>query len=348
MEKKSRLKSGEFSPELRSASAKYTPLGEFLSRTSVPELWLSLDKIENLVGKLPLAAQTPQFWANVAAHHSSRRSQWLDANYGAYFRPRDGEPGVLFSKRVKAPKQEKAGRSWTESELRGCVQIYKTMLDDELAGRTLNKSAARRSALSSFLSRRNASSYEFRMQNISALMEELHLPRIKGYLPRRNVGTVRVSLLRLINEALSSDGGAALATSDPSALQARSLAAQLMYEFTPNLAPGPGRAAPVRRPAETWSFVRDPAIVGWVLAHARGKCEICDDPAPFLTRDAQPYLEVHHVRPLAEGGPDTIDNACATCPTCHRRLHYGSDSQRLRLETIKKIERLVDYPITAE
>jgi 5-methylcytosine-specific restriction protein A len=26
---------------------------------------------------------------------------------------------------------------------------------------------------------------------------------------------------------------------------------------------------------------------------------------------------------LAEGGEDTVENALALCPNCHRRLHFG-------------------------
>lgn len=36
-----------------------------------------------------------------------------------------------------------------------------------------------------------------------------------------------------------------------------------------------------------------------------------------------PYLEVHHIIFLAQGGDDTVDNAEALCPNCHRRKHYG-------------------------
>ncbi|MFM0350878.1 HNH endonuclease [Paraburkholderia sp. RL17-347-BIC-D] len=28
--------------------------------------------------------------------------------------------------------------------------------------------------------------------------------------------------------------------------------------------------------------------------------------------------------PLAQGGPDTVANAIALCPNCHRERHYGS------------------------
>ena len=54
----------------------------------------------------------------------------------------------------------------------------------------------------------------------------------------------------------------------------------------------------------------------------------------------QMYLEVHHVTPLAENGPDTPQNAVAVCPTCHRALHYAKDKLERRKELYERIERL--------
>ena len=41
--------------------------------------------------------------------------------------------------------------------------------------------------------------------------------------------------------------------------------------------------------------------------------------------NGSPYLEVHHVIPLAEGGADAIWNAVAICANCHARCHHGRD-----------------------
>lgn len=57
---------------------------------------------------------------------------------------------------------------------------------------------------------------------------------------------------------------------------------------------------------------------------AKGICERCRKPAPFIRdNDNSPYLEVHHKIPLADGGDDTVENAIALCPNCHRQAHYG-------------------------
>jgi hypothetical protein len=71
-------------------------------------------------------------------------------------------------------------------------------------------------------------------------------------------------------------------------------------------------------------FDRNPDVVVEVLRRAEGTCERCRTPAPFNRRtDGSPYLEVHHITTLADGGEDTVQNALALCPNCHRRAHYG-------------------------
>jgi 5-methylcytosine-specific restriction protein A len=104
---------------------------------------------------------------------------------------------------------------------------------------------------------------------------------------------------------------------------------------------GPGG---VKARGETFYYPRKGDVIAWVLHAAGGHCEICSDAGPFLKSDGEPYLEVHHVRHLADGGPDQIDNAVAACPNCHRRLHFAADREALRLALVARIPRLVDYP----
>ncbi|WP_456386557.1 HNH endonuclease [Profundibacter sp.] len=57
---------------------------------------------------------------------------------------------------------------------------------------------------------------------------------------------------------------------------------------------------------------------------ANGICEGCGNNAPFISKkDGTPFLEVHHVKPLAEEGDDTVENTLALCPNCHRKSHFG-------------------------
>ena len=72
------------------------------------------------------------------------------------------------------------------------------------------------------------------------------------------------------------------------------------------------------------TFIRNPDVIVEVLLRAKGYCERCQMKAPF-NRDSNDteYLEVHHKLPLAENGDDTVENAIALCPNCHRHAHYG-------------------------
>jgi|GEM_PF-5077072 5-methylcytosine-specific restriction endonuclease McrA len=79
----------------------------------------------------------------------------------------------------------------------------------------------------------------------------------------------------------------------------------------------------------TTSFLRNPDVIAQVLFRAEGECERCGKPAPFRKDlDAAPYLEVHHRIPLALGGDDTVENAIALCPNCHRHAHHGSSTYK--------------------
>ncbi|WP_090211326.1 HNH endonuclease [Litoreibacter janthinus] len=105
---------------------------------------------------------------------------------------------------------------------------------------------------------------------------------------------------------------------------------------------GQGRVSKISTSSER--YVRDPEVIAWVLAEAAGVCENCGNPAPFKRPNGEPFLEVHHLRPLGEGGRDTTENAAACCPNCHRRLHYDEVKDGLRLALIASVKRLKDFP----
>lgn len=80
---------------------------------------------------------------------------------------------------------------------------------------------------------------------------------------------------------------------------------------------------PERVIVSTYGFKRSSLVVAEVLALAGGKCQHCLKDAPFKREDGTPYLEVHHVEWLSKGGEDSVENAVALCPNCHREAHYG-------------------------
>ena len=73
-----------------------------------------------------------------------------------------------------------------------------------------------------------------------------------------------------------------------------------------------------------------------------GLCECCKKPAPFNKEDGTSFLEVHHLKQLADGGSDTTTNAIAVCPNCHRELHFGVNKVNIKKEVINSIERLIN------
>lgn len=76
---------------------------------------------------------------------------------------------------------------------------------------------------------------------------------------------------------------------------------------------------------------------------------MCGEEAPFYDKNKEPYLEEHHVKRLADGGSDTMDNVVAVCPNCHRKLHVLNDeADTVVLEGIveqneKQYQRLLAY-----
>lgn len=80
--------------------------------------------------------------------------------------------------------QEKIGTPWTNDELDAIIADYFAMLDAELSRRHYVKS--RHSAALMARIGRTHRSVEFKHQNISAVLEELGMPWIPGYKPKRN------------------------------------------------------------------------------------------------------------------------------------------------------------------
>lgn len=90
-------------------------------------------------------------------------------------------------------------------------------------------------------------------------------------------------------------------------------------------------------------YKRDAAVSAYVKMRANGKCDLCGSKAPFIDKKGNPYLEEHHVVRLADGGVDSIDNAVALCPNCHREIHIigtqeMNDDLKKRIMLYAKLE----------
>lgn len=106
----------------------------------------------------------------------------------------------------------------------------------------------------------------------------------------------------------------------------------LALKDAPQNAPLRERKATVRRRSE--------AVRVYVLRRADGRCEGCGRPAPFETPEGKAYLEPHHTRRLADGGPDHPRWVAALCPNCHARVHYAADGGAFNAGLIERLGEL--------
>lgn len=83
-----------------------------------------------------------------------------------------------------------------------------------------------------------------------------------------------------------------------------------------------GVETPKKKMVTTEVTERCPIVRRQVLERANGYCEYCHTPG-FTTHNGNIFLETHHVIPLSEDGPDTMDNVVALCPNHHREAHHG-------------------------
>lgn len=112
---------------------------------------------------------------------------------------------------------------------------------------------------------------------------------------------------------------------DVARLQERSLG-DLWEAYRSRQRPGSQESAARSRTA----IRRDPLVAAIAKRRANHGCEVpvCRV-TPFLTRAGRRYMEVHHIVPLASGGPDTPGNTVCVCPSHHRELHFGRAKGRL-------------------
>ena len=223
-----------------------------------------------------------------------------------------------------------ADEVWTDAELRASIEAYVSILEAERRGVSVSPTAIYRELIRGPLPTRSEGSIGRRMSNLSAVFAAEGLPvarRFSGALS--NVGS---GVSRRILSLYADLYGQAQPTSDAAILTAsvRQLRGRLMSHPS-------GTEEPATQQVSTTAYVRDPAVCAFVLERANGVCEACEQPAPFLKADGEPFLEVHHVTPLAERGSDTVDNAIGACPNCHRRLHHSADRIKFREEVVGRL-----------
>lgn len=105
---------------------------------------------------------------------------------------------------------------WSDEEFAAAVNAYLEMLETHSQGQPLNRAEVRRQLKDGPLAARSDSSIEYRMQNISAVMELLGRPVLPGYLPARNVGARGTRIISaLIEGALEPADETAVVPAEP-------------------------------------------------------------------------------------------------------------------------------------
>ena len=90
-------------------------------------------------------------------------------------------------------------KGWSNEELLASVEAYRRMAEKQEAGVSYSKKQVYEELAARY--GRSAKAFEYRMQNISAVLDELDLPWIPGLKPAVNVGTdMKVRLIQFIQD----------------------------------------------------------------------------------------------------------------------------------------------------
>ncbi len=219
--------------------------------------------------------------------------------------------------------------SWSNEELKASVEAYVEMQRNERAGQFIIKQHYYSKLAKTF--GRSEKAFEYRMQNISYVLSLMGRSWLTGLKPAKNVDA---DIADQIEKLLTQLEGQKVAP-----IAAFEIAVREKARQKNNHKPS-GNQNPKPRRVLVTQFQRDAAVKAWVLQQAAGICECCEKPAPFKGTDGLPYLESHYVRQLAEGGADTVSNAVALCPNCHREIHYGANAQALTAWLYDNVARL--------
>lgn len=230
------------------------------------------------------------------------------------------------------PEDGRSGAGYDKHDMNETAKAYFRMHEQELGKRPCVKARVEQRLAESL--RRSRRSVQVQMQRISAVLEDLNHPHIRGYKPSHNSPGVAQRIRRAIfdNGLLSED--AYQATADPQELDRR--VETLLRK--PIVGIPLGEVHPEKQQVTRTVTKRLPVIVAKVIQIAEGTCELCGK-RPFKDKSGRPYLEVHHVQPLGEGGADTVDNAVALCPDCHARSHHAENTDAVA-EEIREAKRI--------
>ena len=215
-------------------------------------------------------------------------------------------------------------------ELEASVRSYLEMRQKDLDGENYIKKEYYQRLSTEFS--RTEKSFEYRMQNISYVFSLMGRDWVKGLKPAKNVGS---NVFREITEIISDLENK---LPDEYALFQNDV---INYLKNTKNSPPSGSKKPKKSQTSSTKYVRDPEVVAWILNFANSICECCKKPAPFNKEDGTSFLEVHHLKQLADGGSDTTTNAIAVSPNCHRELHFGVNKVNIKMKVYDSVGRLI-------
>lgn len=221
---------------------------------------------------------------------------------------------------------------WSDEELKACVAAYLEMQRDERLGQPYLKRYYYARLAQAY--GRGEEAYERGMRDVSyvlALMGRSWQADLRPLPDTAIDAAVAARIERIAGEILKQKAPplAALKIAVRDALRRQG-------ENAPR-----GHHSPRPRRVTITRFRCDAAVHAWVLRQAGGMCEGCERDAPFRDIDGQPYLRLHHMRPLADGGSDTPSNAVALCPNCHHEIRYGASAHALAAWLYDNVDRLI-------
>ncbi|KJF46280.1 HNH endonuclease [Bacillus altitudinis] len=100
-----------------------------------------------------------------------------------------------------------------------------------------------------------------------------------------------------------------------------------------------------KRQTISTTYERDPYITEFAKRWAKGICQLCDQPAPYVNKNGEPHLHTHHIKWLSLGGEDSIYNTIALCPNCHDKMHIldlEEDVRKLQEKVTKYVRNRND------
>ena len=256
---------------------------------------------------------------------------------GRVFTPYDFHAGVRSKcfRILKAcgfdivPKRVRDSDKWLREELEDTIAEYQRMLNNERKGRIFIKADVYKGLQAKY--GRSWKAYERRMQNISYVYSLQGRDWVSGLKPLSHVGS---AVIVILEELIAKSENRRLIKSAAFEDKVR------RYVKKPPKGKPSGNAKPKKTIREVDHYERDHRVKAWVLSTAKGKCEMCEQSAPFKNDQGDLYLEAHHLVALSANGPDTVCNVVAVCPNCHRELHYGKKKKLLLESLYMRIDRL--------